>query len=147
MFVDVPNALGCALTVDVKEWWSPEDLAVTAPWQNPPWSPDFRTPSQARWLGRGAVPVYFVNLLEYVDAIGDGVLTVAELEGLPSLLIGHATKYQYVQINSGRVNSHPTMRDGHSQTVAHGVLEDGRSFQLHRDTHGPEVTSMKIEFK
>ena len=66
------------------------------------------------------MPVYFVNLLEYVDAIGDGVLTVAELEGLPSLLIGHATKYQYVQINSGRVNSHPTMRDGHSQTVAHG---------------------------
>jgi hypothetical protein len=28
-----------------------------------------------------------------------------------------------------------------------GILEDGRSFQLHRDTHGPEVTSMKIEFK
>ena len=93
------------------------------------------------------MPVYFVNLLEYVDAIGDGVLTVAELESLPSLLIGHATTYQYVQINSGRVNSHPTMRDGHWHTIAHGVLEDGRSFQLHRDTHGPEVTSMKIEFK
>jgi hypothetical protein len=147
MFVDVPNALACALTVDVKEWWSAEDLAVTAPWQNPPWSPDFRTPSQARWLGRGAVPVYFVTLLEYVDAIGDGVLTVAELESLPSLLIGRATMYQYVQLNSGRTNSHPTMRDGHSQTVAHGLLADGRSFQLHRNTHGPEVTSLKIEFK
>jgi hypothetical protein len=113
MFVDVPSSLVCALTVDVKEWWSTEDLAVTAPWQNPPWSPDFRTPSQARWLGRGAVPVYFVNLLEYVDAIGDGVLTVAELEGLPSVLIGHATKYQYVQLNSGRANSHPRY-GGHS---------------------------------
>jgi hypothetical protein len=146
-FADVPNALACALTVDVKEWWSAEDLAVTAPWQNPPWSPDFRTPSQARWLGRGAVPVYFVNLLGYVDAIGDGVLTVTELESLPSLLIGHATTYQFVQLNSGRMNSHPTMRDGQTQTVAQGVLADGRSFQLHRNTHGPEVTSLKIEFK
>jgi hypothetical protein len=147
MFVDVPNALGCALTVDVKEWWSAEDLAVTAPWQNPPWSPDFRTPSQARWLGRGAVPVYFVKLLEYVDAIGDGVLTVAELESLPSLLSGHATMYQYIQLNSGRTNAHPTMRDGHSQTVARGVLSDGRSFQLHRNTHGREVALLKIKFK
>ena len=148
MFVDVPNALSCPLTVDVKEWWNASDLATAGgPWQSPPWSPNFRTPSQARWLGKGNVPIYFVNLLEYVDALGDGVLTVSELESLPSLLIGYATTYHYVQLNSGRTNSFPTMRDGHSQTVAHGVLNDGRSFQFHRNTHGPEITSLKIEFK
>lgn len=148
LFADPLNALSCPLTVDVKEWWEASDLAAAGgPWQSPPGSPNFRTPYQARWLGRGHVPVYFVHVLEYVDALGDGVLTVSELESLPSLVIGHATKYQYVQLNSGRRTSFPTMRDGHSQTVAHGVLKDGRSFQLHRSTHGPEVTSMKIDFK
>ena len=92
MFVDVPNALSCPLTVDVKEWWNANDLATSGgPWQSPPRSPNFRTPSQARWVGKGSVPIYFVNLLEYVDAIGDGVLTVTELEALPSMLIGYAT--------------------------------------------------------
>ena len=149
MFVDIPNALSCPLTVDVKEWWNASDLATSGgPWQSPPWSPNFRTPSQARWVGKGSVPIYFVNLLEYVDAIGDGVLTVNELEGLPSMLVGYATTYHYVQLNSGRTNSFPTMRDGHSQTVAHGVLSDGRSFQFHRNTHGPDnITSLKIDFK
>jgi hypothetical protein len=149
MFVDVPSALSCPLTVDVKEWWDASDLAIAGgPWQSPPWSPNFRTPSQARWLGKGKVPIYFVNLLEYVDALGDGVLTVSELESLPSLLVGYATTYQYVQLNSGRANSFPTMRDGHSQTVASGVLNDGRSFQFHRNTHGPDdVTSFKVAFK
>jgi hypothetical protein len=94
------------------------------------------------------VPVYFVNLLEYVDALGDGVLTVSELESLPSLLIGDATKYQYIQLNSTSRNSFPAMRDGHSQTVAQGVLPDGRSFQFYRNTHGPDgITSFKVDFK
>jgi hypothetical protein len=148
MFGDFPNALSCPLTVDVKEWWNESDLAVSGgPWQSPPWSPNFRTPSQARWLGKGSVPIYFVNLLEYLDALGDAVLTVSELESLPSLLIGYATQYQYVQLNSGRANSFPTLRDGHSQTVAHGVLNDGRSFQFYRNTQGPDaVTSYKIDF-
>ena len=100
MFVDVPDALACALTVDVKEWWSAEDLAVTAPGGTLHGHPTFAR-HRRRDGSAGTVPVYFVNLLEYVDAIGDGVLTVAELESLPSLLIGHATTYQYVQLNSG----------------------------------------------
>jgi len=148
LFVDFPNAFACPLTVDMREWWIAEDLAIAGgPWQSPPGLPSFRTPSQARWLGKGAVPIYFVNLLELLDAIGDGVLTVSELEGLPSLMIGHATKYQFLQLNSGRVNSHPTMRSGHTQTVAHGLLEDGRSFQFHLTTVGNEITSLEIDFK
>jgi hypothetical protein len=148
LFVDFPSAFACPLTVDVKEWWSAEDLAIAGgPWQTPPSSASFRTPSQARWLGRGAVPIYFVHLVELLDAIGDNVLTVSELESLPSLIIGIATKYHFIQLNSGAANSHPTMRSGHTQTVAHGRLEDGRSFLFHRTTGDNEVTSLKIDFK
>jgi hypothetical protein len=148
LFVDFPNAFACPLTVDVKEWWIAEDLVVAGgPWQSPPGSASFRAPSQARWLGKGALPIYFVNQGELLAAMGDGVLTVSELESLPSLIIGHATKYQFIQLNSGRVNSHPTMRDGHTQTVAHGLLEDGREFLFHRTTEGNEITSLKIDFK
>ena len=144
MFVDVPDALACALTVGVKEWWNAEDLAVTTPWGNPPWSPDFRTPSQARWLGLGAVPVYSGQSVGLRGCHRRWGPHRCRVESLPSILIGHATTYQYqFQLNSGRTNSHPTMRDGHSQTVAHGQLVDGRSFQLLRTTHGPEVTSLK----
>jgi hypothetical protein len=93
------------------------------------------------------VPIYFVNLVELLTAIADDVLTISELESLPSLMIGHATQYQFVQLNSGRVNSHPTMRGGHTQTVARGLLEDGRSFQYYLTTVGGEITSIKIGFE
>jgi hypothetical protein len=148
LFVDFPNAFACPLTVDVKEWWSAEDLAVAGgPWGSPPGSPGFRTPSQARWSGKGAVAIYFVDLEELLDAIADGVLTVSELQSLPSLMIGHATKYQFIQLNSSGANSHPTNRTGHTQTVAQGLLEDGRSFQFHLTTAGNEIRSLKIDFE
>ena len=70
MFVDVPNALSCPLTVDVKEWWDAGDLATPAGHGRVrPGRRQFRTPSQARWIGKGDVSIYFVNLLEYVDAL------------------------------------------------------------------------------
>ena len=148
MFVDFPNALACPLTVDVKEWWTASNLAVAGgPWQSPPGLPNFRTPSQARWLGKGSGADLLRQPNGLLDAIGDGVLTVSELESLPSLMIGYATGYQYVQLNSGRRSSFPTMRNGHSQTVAHGVLKDGRSFQFHRNTVANEITSFKVDFK
>jgi hypothetical protein len=147
-FVDFPDAFSCPLTVEMKEWWNAEDLAIAGgPWGSPPWLPTFRTPSQARWLGKGAVPIYFVNQAELLSAIADGALTVGELQSLPSLVIGHATKYQFIQLNSGGANSFPTARSGHTQTVAHGLLEDGRSFLFHRTTEGDEITSLKIDFQ
>ena len=149
MFVDVPNALSCPLTVDVKEWWDPAISRSPAGHGRVP--PGRRTFAPRRRHGgsekdtcRSTSSTCWSN----VDALGDGVLTVSELESLPSLLIGYATTYQYVQLNSGRRSSFPTMRDGHSQTVAHGVLNDGRSFQFHRNTHGPDgITSFKVDFK
>jgi len=149
MFFDVPGASSCPLTVEVKEWWTASDLAtIGGPWQSPPWAPNFRTPSQVQWLGKGNVPIYFVNLWEYADAFGDGVLTVSEFESLPSLLIGYATTCQYVQLNSGRTNSFPTMRDWPLANRRPRPLERRAILSVHRNTHGPEfITSFKIEFK
>lgn len=148
LFVDFPNAFTCPLTVTVKEWWNDTDLATAGgPWQSPPWVSSFRTPLQALWHGQGAVPIYFVDVEELLDAMGDDVLTVGELTRLPSLTVGYASEYQFIQHNSSRSNSFTTSRQGQTQTTARGLLEDGRTFQFHRTTHGPDVTSLKIEFK
>jgi hypothetical protein len=112
-----------------------------------PWEPKFRTPVLAEWRGLGAVPVYFVREAELADAIADDLLTVDELENLPSLQIGHATRYQFIQHNSGQVQASRTKRPGHTRTVAHGVLLDGRSFQFNLTTLDNRITSIKIEFK
>jgi hypothetical protein len=147
VFVD-PNALDCPLTVQMKEWWYPQDLVTAGgPWGSLPGESTFRTPVHAQWRGMGAVPVYFVLETEFLEAIEDGVLTVSELESLPSLLIGSATEYQFLQINSGRVNASLTRRPGHTVTVAHGVLEDGRSFQFNLITRDNRITSIGIEFR
>jgi hypothetical protein len=56
LFVDA-NALGCQLTVEMKEWWYAEDLATAGgPWGSLPGEPTFRTPVQAQWREIGAVP-------------------------------------------------------------------------------------------
>jgi hypothetical protein len=147
LFVDFPNAFACPLTVAVTELWDGDDLATAGgPWQSPPWSPNFRTPLNAFWRGQGAVPIYFVEVRELRDATADGVLTIQELTTLPSLQKGHATEYQFVQLNSSRANSYRTAREGHTQTAARGLLEDGRSFQLYRHTEFRTVTYLKIDF-
>ena len=148
LFVDFPNAFGCRLTVAVTEWWNDDDLTTAGgPWQSPPWAASFRSPRQALWREDGTVPIYFVRVVELLDAIADDVLSVDELKGLPSLRVGSATQYLFVQLNSGRSNSFPTLRNGQTQTTAQGVLENGGSFQFSRNTHGGVVTSVKIDFK
>ncbi len=147
-FVDFPNAFACPLTVSATEWWYVEDLAIAGgPWQSPPWSATFRTPRQAIWRGDGRVPIYFVEVAELLDAIRDGVLSVGELQLLPSLRVGYATHYEFIQLNSTRANSFPTLREGQTQTTAHGLLDDGRTFEFNRNTHGPNVTALKIVFQ
>ena len=41
--------------------------------------------------GRGAVPVWFVKWPELRDAVADGVLTITELDALPSHITGLAS--------------------------------------------------------
>jgi hypothetical protein len=106
---DRPAAFDCALTVEGEEWW--HDLSA------PP-------PFQTHERGLGAVPVYFVALSELQAAMADDVLTIAELQTLPSLLIGQASFLEDVVHNTSDQNH------GHSVLVARGTLEDGRSFEL-----------------
>jgi hypothetical protein len=144
-FLDFPTAFECPLTVDVTEWWLRADLATAGgPWGSPP-SPTFRTPVEARYVGSD-VPIYFVQKSEFDAATTDGVLTVAELESLASLRIGHADHYEFVQINSSGVNSGPSARAGHSRLVSHGTLEGGGTFQFDLTDHGGTI-SIKIAFR
>jgi hypothetical protein len=84
-------------------------------WKNGP-DVDF-APIRAIFHGLGAVPIWFVKVDELEAAVTDDVLTIGELEGLPSLMEGSARFYS------------ETLRPGHSiRYNANGTLEDGRSF-------------------
>jgi len=106
---DRPAALGCTLTVEGDAWF-----------HVPPVPPPF----QVHERGMGAVPVYFVRSTELQAAIADDVLTIGELQALPSLLIGYASFLEHVEHNTSDQNF------GHETLVAHGALEDGRTFQF-----------------
>jgi hypothetical protein len=107
---DIPRAFGCALTIEGEAWRrNPSDLI----------------PFQIHARGTGAVPIYFVAEAELQTAIADDVLTIGELQSLPSLLIGSASFLESVVHNSTQAANH-----GHETLVAHGQLEDQRSFQF-----------------
>jgi hypothetical protein len=106
-------------------------------WAGEPWvSP----PIQIKLHENGLVPVWFVDWGELQAAIADDVLTMPELEGLPSLLVGAAENYSEVL--------HPT--DAHNvpliDYVAQGSLEDGRSFFVHAQSVF-SLLNVQIEFK
>ena len=105
-----PTAWACTLTVEGEAWW--HDVLV------PP-------PFQTRAHGLGAVPIYFVRWSELQAAIADDVITIGELESLPSLLIGEATFFEQITHNTNQPTNH-----GHETLVSRGLLEDGRSFEF-----------------
>jgi len=122
-----------ALTVEGEAWWHD----VSAP-------PPFQTHER----GLGAVPVYFVRWSELEGAIADDVLTIGELETLPSLLIGEASFLEHITHNTNQPTNH-----GHETLVSRGLLEDGRSFEFrYNEKFLPETgehvfPNVKIEFK
>jgi hypothetical protein len=130
---DPPAALSCQLRVEGDEWW--HSLS------EPP-------PFQQRERGLGAVPVYFVQLSELEAAMADDVLTITELQGLPSLLIGSATYLLQVVHNTNQPTNH-----GHETLVSRGTLQDGRTFEFrYNEKFLPEsglhvFPNVKIEFK
>lgn len=102
----------------------------------------FDPPIQSRLqLVRGqTLPVWFVSWSELEAAITDDVLTIGELEALPSLLIGGATFYTETL--------HPFQAAQQTMTdiVAFGYLEDGRAFTYQAtETHGM-LKHVKIDF-
>jgi hypothetical protein len=135
-FSDIPRAFGCHLTIGGTEWWYPEDLA-DGPWTHVP-----PLPFQARLVGQPGMLMYFVKLSELNATIADGILTIGELENLPSFLKGHIDSYLQVQHNSNLGQA-----PGHSDTTSRGRLEDGRSFFYQKTDRDNEALSVQISFR
>jgi hypothetical protein len=114
LLFDVPAAFGCELTIEGKLWWyDPE----TDPF-----------PFKIQQWGLGAVPIYFVDEAELAAAAQDDVLTIGELQALPSLLIGFADSYLEVIHNSNQGGA----GKGHSVQNASGtILQSGLPFYFH----------------
>lgn len=117
-FFDPPAAFGCASMVSGHSLWhgavgngAPKHVVIH---------------------GMGKVPVWFVPQVAMADALSDGMLTLAEVEGLPGLVKGSAG------IFSEMLHPHPLPPSlgggGHPvpkiMLNARGTLEDGRSFAV-----------------
>lgn len=127
-----PMAFSCPLTVEGFEIWE------NGPGQDP-------APRMTKLREAGPVPVWFVSWPELQAAAADGVLTIAELRALPSLITGVASQFNETlhpsQSNKrGKINLH-----------ARGTLADGRAFSLQGvavDTPGgSDVKHVAIRFR
>jgi hypothetical protein len=120
-----PNAADCPLLVDGFAVFNGEDFpAVTQ-------------------LSGDEVPIWFFNWSELQGVMADGELYIGELEGLDSLRIGTATKYEE-QLHFGGPHRVP-----HTAISAKGTLEDGSSFHMvvARENAGIEYEQVRIAFK
>jgi hypothetical protein len=107
----LPPADRCPLTIEGLEVWD----------TFPPVGP--AGPIQAKFRGLGAVPVWFVSWAELQALIADGVLTIGELESAPTLLKGHADRYNETL--------HPPELSLRQISIdAQGRLEDSTQFQF-----------------
>jgi hypothetical protein len=126
-----PAAFGCPLTV--------EGFAVFD--QAPP--PQGSSPKQAKTYGLGNVPVWFVSWPELQGAIADGLLTIGELQGLPSLQVGSAAFF--------RETLHPTesAQVPKLSIVARGTLSTGQAFflQVSATGDGLELKHVTIDIR
>jgi len=120
-FFDVPGAFACG----------PHTTEGFAIWKNGPEVDP--APIQSKLFGLGAVPVWFVPWPALESAIADGYLTIGDLEAM-SPLEGFASHYEETLHPSG--GDHPSM----IENVARGVLEDGRTFDVHSNS-----TDAKLE--
>ena len=125
---------------------TPSTTGGFAIWSGEPW---ITAPIQMHFYGLGAVPVWFVSWPELEAAMADEMLTMVELEGLPSLLIGSASFYTETLHPSD-----PSMvvRSPMIEYQAFGLLEDGRSFQVHAAGVSPNLSTkilgnISISFK
>lgn len=124
---NIPAVFGCPLTIEGKVWLRDPS--------NP------MNPVKAMHSGLGAVPIYFVGLSEFETAVMDGELTIFELNGLSSLLIGYAS-YQMDVIQFPQ-NGRPGMHN----IVSRGELQDGRSFEHNSVVVGNENVHTTIQFE
>lgn len=129
-FFDAPAAFGCNAPNPY--------LAGFGIFKGGPFDPPIQSMLQ---LAPGqTMPVWFVRWSELEAAIADDVLTISELEALPSLLEGGATFYTETL--------HPVQAAQQTMTsiVALGYLEDGRTFTYQAtETHGT-LRHVEIDF-
>ena len=117
-----PGAFGCQPpTTDVVEYWAGEPGSSPAP-------------AVSEMTGRGAVPVWFFATADIDAAMADGVVTISELEGIPSRRVGSAATFtEYLKPTQS--NEAPLI-----QFMAEGALEDGGDFLVDVSYGDPDVT-------
>lgn len=130
---DVPAAFGCPLN----------SIGGHEVWQNAPGVDP--APIRSRLVGLGPVPVWFVRHAEFLDAIEDGALTLAELRAMPSLREGTTDFYDEL-LRPSQSNERPLL---HIQ--AQGGFVDGSRFRLTWTLSRPpgsdtNATRTRIEF-
>jgi len=128
-FFDVPRVFGCELAVEGFEIW-----------RNGPLAGDL-APIQAVSFGLGAVPVWFVRSDELEDNVGDGVLTIGELEECVSLQQGLASYFKETLHPSGGA------RQSKVEITARGALPDGGAFFLQVEATHNELKHVTIQFR
>lgn len=118
-FFDFPDAAGLG-AFDCQ----PPTTDSVEKWQNGPEVDP--APILVKFRGLGAVPVWFVTWSELEAAIADDLLTIGELEALPSLRRGSADHYREI------VHPWQNVKNGNGdlRIVARGELEDGGRFRL-----------------
>ena len=135
-FIDPPpTPFFCTLMISAVEIWNtdPPDPSVG--------------PLNISFKGMGAVPIYFAHRSEVTAAMQDGVLTVGELQALPSLRVGYADRFSGAQqtgVARGRSGQ------GKINISAHGRLTDGTPF-FFQTAEGPPrkgpIAHTSIEFR
>jgi len=108
-FFDIPDAFSCE-PMTVQNFTIRKD-------------PFLPPPFQFVVHGLGNVPVWLVGTDDLEAAISDGVLTIGELEAIPSLVNGHAIIYNEMVQSSPREPRQATI-------TAFGTLDDGRTFHI-----------------
>lgn len=93
--------------------------------------------------------MWFVRWTELQPAISGGVLTIGDLQAMPSLLVGSADIFEAVEQPGLLRPQGPG--NGKIEIGAHGTLTDGRTFLFTSREMGIDQTSVqrhtKIEFK
>jgi hypothetical protein len=130
-----PRPFFCQLTVQGHEIWNtfPPDPIIG--------------PLNVVLKGLGAVPIYFVSTAELLPAIADGVLTIADLEAMSSLLVGYASAFTMTN-QLGTARSRPGM--GIITITSSGALTDGRTFFFQTAEGAPfkaPIVHTSIEFR
>ncbi len=141
------RVFGCPLTVAGFEVWPVYDPATTAPLSTVLMGPVQPYPF---------VAVYLVNNDELLAAVADGLLTIGELEALPSLKIGHATFFQEIN-GSGHLTEDGQYTSLHYELTASGTLAEdaSKTFSVHFTAGGrvakapnayPDLVQAEIRF-